>query len=593
MLRRLLRLSALIAIVASAAPVFALNPIQIENSKPGTPDWILTKPHQYIEIEGYASATSINRGGSISFFVRNLVSTSYTLEVFRVGWYGGMGGRRMVGPIVKSTVVQPDPTADADGMKECNWIDPFVLTVPRNLADPSDWASGVYLVKLTENGYGNQAYIIFTVRDDDRVPAATYLFQSSVNTWQAYNPWGNRSLYDYNSSPGAARKVSFNRPYIQNYGAGDFLGNNYYGWEVNMLRFLEKEGYDVGYTTSVDVHAGGTTLLKRHRAFLSVGHDEYWSYQMKQAVQSARDMGTNLGFFASNVSYWQIRYQAGGSPAVPNRTIVAYKEAAQTSDPYWLDSDPTNDKYITTRFRDIVLPPFNVRDPVAQPENGLIGVMYHGDPVCCNIVVSDATSWVFAGTGIANGTTFYGLLGYEADAKFDNGFQPRGLATVTASPDSFGTSHGTTYLASSGATVFATGSMQWSWGLDDYNTIPVNDAPAVRPSFLDPVVMAATRNVLARLATLGVAAPQLNSVAKDGKYLKLSWKQSSTPAIALNRIYRSTQAGGPYVPIATIAATTSYTDPTIVKNVMYYYEVSALNGSGLESAPSAEISADR
>ena len=105
--------------------------------------------------------------------------------------------------------------------------------------------------------------------------------------------------------------------------------------------------------------------------------------------------------------------------------------------------------------------------------------------------------------------------------------------------------------------------------------------------------MAATRNVLARLATLGVAAPQLNSVAKDGKYLKLSWKQSSTPAIALNRIYRSTQAGGPYVPIATIAATTSYTDPTIVKNVTYYYEVSALNGSGLESAPSAEISADR
>ena len=90
MLRRLLRLSALIAIVASAAPVFALNPIQIENSKPGTSDWILTKPHQYIEIEGYASATSINRGGSISFFVRNLVSTSYTLEVFRVGWYGGM-----------------------------------------------------------------------------------------------------------------------------------------------------------------------------------------------------------------------------------------------------------------------------------------------------------------------------------------------------------------------------------------------------------------------------------------------------------------------------------------------------------------------
>jgi hypothetical protein len=90
-----------LSLVAQAA-----NPIQLENAKAGTTSWQLSNPAVNHEIEGYASRTSLNRGEQISFFV-NTAAASYTLEVFRVGWYGGAGGRSVHGPITRSGRVQP------------------------------------------------------------------------------------------------------------------------------------------------------------------------------------------------------------------------------------------------------------------------------------------------------------------------------------------------------------------------------------------------------------------------------------------------------------------------------------------------------
>ena len=96
--------------------------------------------------------------------------------------------------------------------------------------------------------------------------------QASVNTWQAYNNWGGKSLYDYNSTGvKRASKVSFNRPYSA-YGSGD-LYNDWSGWELNTLRFLEREGYDVSYCTNIDTHAN-PNLFARCRSFISCCHDE-------------------------------------------------------------------------------------------------------------------------------------------------------------------------------------------------------------------------------------------------------------------------------------------------------------------------------
>lgn len=576
----------IISVLFSAA-VFAANTVQLENAKPGTSAWQISNPSTNREIEGYASLTSVNRGGSISFFV-STNATAYTMEVYRIGWYGGTGARQVLGPITLTGILQPMPSADSNGLRECNWANPYTIVIPNNATDSTDWASGVYLVKLTAATSGLQSYIIFTVRDDGR--ASDYLYQSSVNTWQAYNIWGGQSLYSFNSVGNVpARKVSFSRPYDRNYGTGDFLGNITGGWEINMVRFLEREGFDVSYATNVDLHEKGLSLISNHKAFLSVGHDEYWSYQMKSTAQQARDQGKHLGFFGADAVYWQVRYEPSTvASAAANRTLVGYKEAAQTSDPYWLDTDPTNNKYVTARFRDLAAPPYNIQDAVAQPENGLIGVMYHGDPFNGDIVVSDATSWIYAGTNLSNGSHFIGMLGYETDSVFTNGFAPPGLQKVAESNDTWGYSHMTIYSAPSGSVVFASGSMQWIWGLDDYNV------PNVRTSRLDPMAQQTTRNILARFVSPSSVAPSppANLVLSNvGKNIKLSWTQSTSAGVVSNKIYRAAKSGGPYTLTATISATTSFIDNNVNKSTTYYYVVSAVNSSGFESVFSIEASA--
>jgi hypothetical protein len=183
-----------------------------------------------------------------------------------------------------------------------------------------DWVSGVYVAKLTA-GSGKQSYIIFVVRDDAR--SSPYLVQSSVTTYQAYNEWGGTSTYFGTASNSStilalcASRVSFDRPYMTGSHPGAAYGNGAgefftWGkvpgsatqepatWEYNMVRWLESEGYDVTYCTDIDVNRDPNLLLS-HNAFLSVGHDEYWSGTARTNVERARDLGVHLAFFAGNI----------------------------------------------------------------------------------------------------------------------------------------------------------------------------------------------------------------------------------------------------------------------------------------------------
>jgi hypothetical protein len=160
------------------------NPIQAENARTGTTAWQLDNASENREIEGYASAVSINRGDSISFFVSTSDPT-YTVEIFRTGWYGGSGGRRITQPVALTGHRQATPATDpVTGMIECNWSFPFTISTAS--ADPSDWVSGFYLAKLTGSS-GKQRYIPFVVRDDAR--GSDILFNISVNTYQALYAW--------------------------------------------------------------------------------------------------------------------------------------------------------------------------------------------------------------------------------------------------------------------------------------------------------------------------------------------------------------------------------------------------------------------
>ena len=215
----------------TAANLRAANVTQMENAKPGSADWQLSNPAMNHEIEGFASLTSVNRGSQISFLV-NTSDPTFILEVFRMGWYSGAGARRMMSPVQLTGTKQVTPAPDPiTGMVECQWTNPYTLNIPAD-SDPTNWASGVYLARLTGNTTGKQSFIIFVVRDDAR--SSKYLYQLSTNTFQAYNNWGGKSLYGWNSTNSiAAVNVSFNRPYAMGnqataasgVGAGEFLTN--------------------------------------------------------------------------------------------------------------------------------------------------------------------------------------------------------------------------------------------------------------------------------------------------------------------------------------------------------------------------------
>jgi hypothetical protein len=268
-----------------------------------------------------------------------------------------------------------------------------------------------------------------------------------------------------------AVRVSFDRPY-SNYDDGGLMAS-----EVYFVRWLERSGYDVSYSTDVDTHVLGARL-RRHCALLSVGHDEYWTKEMYEAAEAARDAGVHLGFFGADAVYWQVR-MAPASDGRPIRTMICYKDLAL---------DPVRGATSTGRFRD---------PPVNRPEQTLVGVQF-GTAIYPNVALSvvNSGSWVYEGTGCSDGQTVPGIVGDEAD-RLDPAYPgPRAQSYVTLSRSPLGDAgppaESSLYQAPSGACVFAAGTISWSWGLDG----PLADARIQRT----------TANVLNRF----IAAPSAN-----------------------------------------------------------------------------------
>src|SRR5438552_2514597 len=469
------------------------SPIVLENQQPGSGNWqMLLSGFQPADdtakqIKGYASATSVNKGESITFHVTVTPAQSYTMDVYRMGWCQGLLGRLMqsIGPL--QGVEQPACPVDAGtGLIECDWTASYTLTVP-----PS-WTSGMFLVMLT-NAQGYQNYIPFVVRDDAR--RADLLFQQAVTTYQAYNNYPDdcpssincptdtgKSLYAYNShgantvtgTPRAV-KVSWNRPYAVR------GGGQLFEWEVYFVRWLERSGYDVKYSTNVDTHENSARLLES-KVFLSVGHDGFWSKPMYDGVQQARDAGVHLGFFGASAVFSQVRFEASPLTLAADRVMVYYKERSM---------DPVQGPTTTILWRD----PF-----LNRPEQQLIGVQFTGeiayDPMNQPpYVVANSSSWVYAGTGLADGTSIPRILGYQMDASMSSFPLPTSVAgtyqILSQSPftDSGATviANSSIYQAPSGAWVFGAGTTSWAWGL-------VDDGDG----FVDPRIQQTTANLLQR-----------------------------------------------------------------------------------------------
>jgi len=422
-------------------------------------------------IEGYSSQVSVAPGDTLALHVSTTPAARYRVELYRVGWYGGQG-RTFLGCLPQGCATDeagtpqpmgtPDPTT---GELAESWPTTDTLQIP------PDWKSGYYLAKLVLTSgldAGHATAVPIVVRAAAGT-AADILLVESVNTWQAYNDWGGLSLY---TDPHAAVRVSFDRPYSP---ADPKLTLDY-----ALVRFLDRFGYDVSYTTDADVDAD-PAQLKDFRLVVFPSHSEYWTEAMRDELEAARAAGVNLAFLGGNTGYWQIRYGDA-----TRRDLVEYRSAS--TDPF---PDP---RQKTVRWRDA---------PVLRPECTLVGVQWQGgdessDPGTHDYRVVTASlgdPW-FAGTGFKQGDAVRGAVGYEWDAAAPecNGKTPpetvlfhyEGRATPEPAGVYKSTFHSTSadavrYGAASGAVVFAAGSIDFTDALGGSA-----DGSAVAPGVVDP-----------------------------------------------------------------------------------------------------------
>ncbi|WP_231510171.1 N,N-dimethylformamidase beta subunit family domain-containing protein, partial [Streptosporangium roseum] len=414
---------------------------------------------------------SVNKGETLQFKVKT-TATDYRLDIYRVGYYGGMGARQITTIEPSAALPQTQPTClgnTTTGLIDCgNW------EVSASWAVPGDAVSGVYLANMVrEDGTSGVSQIVFVVRDDDR--NSDILLKTSDSTWTAYNKYGGNSLYS-GRPVGRAYKVSYNRPL--------FTRSSFFLAEYPLIRWIEANGYDVGYTSSIDAANRAAELLE-HKIFISSGHDEYWSNEMRENIDNARNSGVNLIFFSGNEVFWKTRWENSiDQTGTPFRTLVCYKETHANAK---IDPSPQ----WTGTWRD---PRFSPPSDGGRPENTLAGPLYMvntpaNDAIAVPAEYGDMRLW--RNTSIADlqpgqkATFPTGTLGYEWNEAPDDGFTPPGLVkfsrtTVSKSKTyllDFGSTYGpgtpthslTLYRHASGALVFGSGTVQWSWGLDDHH----------------------------------------------------------------------------------------------------------------------------
>jgi hypothetical protein len=423
------------------------SPIVVENTRAGTGGW-LGPDATGRAAEVYASVTDALPGETVDLHVSTQPASMYRVLIYRLGWYGGVGARQVACipgcSEGKLGATQPVPGVEPDGRVAADWPVTGSFKV-----DPS-WVSGYYLVRVlllggTQEGASATTYVIVNAPKPSHA-----LVQVPANTWQAYNNWGGKSLYPFSFDGKRGRRVSFNRPYDwSSRGAQSPLG-----WELPLIRFLEREGYDVSYQSDVVTDANPDSLLS-HRVVIDAGHDEYWSRRMRDGWEAARAKGVNLAFMGANDAYWQVAMENGG------RTVMSYKSV----------EDPNPDPSARTSLFRALEPP--------RLECDLMGVQHQGGPLTWpdgDYVVQGGARgdpWL-RGTGLNVGDSVRGIVSREVDTIPGTASEASSCGhelTVffhrELGGDGAGNADAVRYTTALGSFVFAAGSLNFSWGLDD------------------------------------------------------------------------------------------------------------------------------
>ena len=414
------------------------------------------------QIKGFAGTDGGTApGDSIDFRITVNPPQPFSVDVYRIGHYAGEGAAKITTSPRLSGIVQPAPLT-ADRTVSCHhWWLSWRLQIPEY------WSTGAYVAVLT-TADGYRSHIPFTVRDRD--PADLLLLLPDI-TWQAYNlfPEDGRtgaSLYHAWDAEGrllgeqdAAITVSFDRPYA---GAGLPL---HVGHAYDVIRWAERYGYDLAYADTRDLHAGRIDPAD-YRGLVFPGHDEYWTADMRRAVERARDGGTALVFLSANTMYWRVRLNQLPSGA-PDRLVSCHKRRAPGRSALWRES---------------------------EPEQRVLGIQYAGSvPEPRPMTVRNVDHWLWEATGACEGDELPGLVAGEADRYFPRTALPEHTSRILLAHSPYqderrARSHQETslYRAPSGALVFSSGTFAWSPALD-------------RPGHVDARVQRATANLLDRI----------------------------------------------------------------------------------------------
>lgn len=471
------------------------NLILEENKKEGTTSWQLTrvrpdeKQYRSALIEGYCSRQSIMAGESLDIMVSVDQEEDFQIDFYRTGYYNGTGGRwlKKTGPLKGKRQITPEP--GEMNIHECKW------EVSTTLSIPEDWLSGVYLGKLRtlpkspREPYW-ESYIIFIVKDERETDL---LFQCSDNTWQAYNKWPNNySIYTHpKGTQGPWAKVSFDRPYARqgqyeaivndplSFGSGEFIS-----FEMPFSYFLEQHGYDVSYCSNVDLLTPDRGL--KAKAFLSIGHDEYWDIRQFRSVEKLKEQGVNLLFFSGNSICWVTPYTSSEA-GQPNRRIFR-------GGPYGANND-----YAVLRER--LHGPF----PERGPDEGMLMGVRNTEPINGggDWTVKKPEHWIFKGTGMKKGDSIPGLVGweYQGDAADIEGLEIVAEGTAWQGGDNPCPFQSVIYPGPKGNFIFSAATIFWAMGLSSPpgHTLPWSHYS--RPHGPDPRVQKITHNLLEKAIT--------------------------------------------------------------------------------------------
>jgi hypothetical protein len=388
----------------------------------------------YETVTGYCWPQSAVPGQRVALHASSAGGRPMTIEVARIG-----AGRTVVFEEA-GIPVGDHPTPPDASSRGCGW------PVATEIAVGAGWPSGYYEVTLTieVDGRRRRSHAFFVVRPTDRTHARI-LMALGTNTWHAYNDFGGRNLYT------GATQVSLQRPMAPGYlhkpdGAGQrvtslhppdrqsashvgYLRLNHLSpwagsagwpnWELPFVQWVGREGYAVDVVTNADLEDHPDLLGpdSPYALYLSIGHDEYWSAPMRDAVESFIARGGNAAFLSGNTAFWQVRLEdpTGPDGTGPAATMVGYKGMFKRDPVFGTDRQAE----LTTIWSDHLL---------ERPENHMTGVSFsrggyhrigkratHG---AGGYTLHRADHWLFEGTGLdygdvlGNGAT---IVGYECD----------------------------------------------------------------------------------------------------------------------------------------------------------------------------------